>query len=256
MRIALITFLIATLSFQSSNDLFIEGKFSRMAIDELGNIYALRGDVMELYRPDGNFWMRNSIKTIGQIHQMDVFYSLKPMLYSRDLQQLVVLDNTLSIQGDLIWLNRRGFPQVNLVSSSVMNHFWLFDQLDMQLMRVDRQWTKVAESGRLDQILGFAIEPIEIIEFDNLVYLVDPENGLLVFDLFGTYVKTIPLTQASNVQVGKRWITYMKGGKAHAFDRLDLESVVLDLPPGIKMFYRAANSYLYLSDSGIHRKSL
>jgi hypothetical protein len=232
----------------------IPGDFDSFAADELRNIYVLKGDELKLYRPDGELWIRNSLKTMGAITTMDVFYSLKPMLYSEQMQQVLVLDNTLSVQGDVISLNRRGFAQASLVAVSVQNHFWVFDKLEMELTRVDRQWNRTATSGRLDQLLGITPEPIEIVEFDNWVYVNDPKNGVLVFDLFGTYSKTIPIMNASNIQVRKNTIYYLKDSALWRYDRVHFRmDQVMTTPTGLLDFSIGKERILYLTEQGIHR---
>ena len=235
----------------------IAGAFNSFTTDELGNIYVLKNDEIELYRASGEFWARNSIKTIGKIHSMDVFYSLKPMLYSQELQQLVVLDNTLSIQGDFVWLSRRGYPQTSLVASSVQNHFWLYDQLDMQLIRVNKQWQVIVESGRLDQLLGISLEPTQILEHDNWVYVNDPKNGILVFDLFGTYSKTIPITGATAIQLRNKELFYMKEGKAYSYDTMHFTITEINIPAEDLHSIRVEEErILYLTKKGIHELAL
>jgi len=115
----------------------IEGRFDLFTTDELGNVYALRGDELELFDKRGRSWLRNSVKTFGRITNMDAFYSLKPMLWSQDQGQLAVLDNTLSVQGSVMNLPRQGYAQVVQVCMSVQNHFWFFDERELALMRMD-----------------------------------------------------------------------------------------------------------------------
>ena len=100
---------------QVDSTVVIKGAFDRFTTDELGNVYALRGDELFLYSPEGKMLARNSVKTFGEITCIDAFSSLKPMVFSRSMGQLAVLDNTLSVQGDGIGLPRSGFPQVTLV---------------------------------------------------------------------------------------------------------------------------------------------
>src|SRR5690606_15817142 len=109
----------------------IEGRFDTFTTDELGNVYALRGDELELYGPAGESRLRNSVKTFGRIATIDAFYSLKPMVFSPEQGQVAVLDNTLSVQGDVIHLPRQGWPQVVLACMGVQNTFWLFDQREL-----------------------------------------------------------------------------------------------------------------------------
>lgn len=233
--------------------LLIKGDFDTFTTDELGNIYALHEDELKLYRATGELWIRNSIKTMGTINAISAFYSLKPMLFSQEMQQVAVLDNTLAVQGDVIWLNRLGFEQATLVSPSVQNHFWVYDQLDMQLIRVNRQWERTSSTGRIDQLLGISPDPVGIVEYDNWVYLNDPLNGLLVFDLFCTYSKTIPVTNAKDIQIRKDGIYFLTEGKAWRYDRLHFESKEIRLSKEPITRVRIENNrILFLTRTGIH----
>ncbi len=174
----------------------IEGRFDAFTTDEMGNVYALQGDELRLFDARGRSWLRNSVKTFGRIGVIDAFYSLKPMVFARSKGSWPCLDNTLSLQGSVINLPRDGFVQVVLACMSVQNSFWFFDQRELALVRVDGQLRELAHTGRLDQVLGFSVEPAGMMEYDSKLYLNDPVHGILVFDLFGTYVKTIPMKEA------------------------------------------------------------
>lgn len=195
----------------------IPGQFDAFTTDELGNVYALHGDVLELYNPLGRSWLHNSVKTFGRIGSIDAFYSLKPMVFSPEQGQLAVLDNTLSPQG-VINLPRAGFPQVVLACMSVQNAFWFFDQREMALVRVDGQLRPLANTGRLDQLLGFTPKPLAMQEQDSRLYVNDPAEGILVFDLFGTYVKTIAIKDARSFEVRGEQLFYFGDQGAHVYD--------------------------------------
>ncbi|MBP6310989.1 MAG: hypothetical protein WAR83_00950 [Flavobacteriales bacterium] len=179
----------------------INGHFDKFTTDELGNSYALRGDELELFNAEGKSWLRNSVKTFGRIGTIDAFYSLKPMLFAPEQGQLVVLDNTLSVQGSVMNLSRSGYTQVVLACMSVQNHFWFYDEREMALVRANAQLRRTANTGRIDQLLGFTVQPISMQEHENWLFVHDKEHGLLVFDLFGTYARTIPLLNMQSFEV-------------------------------------------------------
>lgn len=205
----------------------IKGVFDRFTTDELGNVYALRGDELLLFDAQGKRLARNSVKTFGNISCIDAFSSMKPMIFSRDQSLIAVLDNTLSVQGDAIDLARNGFPQVTLACMSVQNSFWLFDERQLQFMRLDAQLHTISNTGRLDQLLGFTPHPSSMVEEDGWLYVCDPEQGVLVFDLFGGYAKALPVIGAGAVEVRAGAVLYLKDGVLH---RYDLKSFNVDLP--------------------------
>ena len=210
----------------------ITGTFDRFTTDEMGNVYALAGDVLELYDKQGRFVIRNSVKTFGRVTHIDATFSLKPMVFSAEQGMLAVLDNTLSVQGSPITLARQ-FPQVVLAAMSVQNNFWLFDERELHLQRVDKQLRQIANTGRLDQLLGFAPRPIDMQEHDGWLYVNDTINGILVFDLFATYARTIPITGARSFQVRGQELYFFKDGGLHVYDMksFDIRQVVLPQEP-------------------------
>ena len=208
----------------------IPGVFDAFTTDELGHIYALKGDVLELYDPSGRRLARNSVKTFGRIGVIDAYYSLKPMVFSRDQRQLAMLDNTLSLQGSVIDLPRNGFPWVTLACVGVQNSFWFFDERELSLTRVDEQMRPLASTGRLDQMLGFTPQPAMMLEMNNQLYVNDPQHGVLVFDLFAGYVKTLPVTGAERIEVRGSMLFYFKEGRLWTYDPLLMESRAADGP--------------------------
>jgi len=225
-RVILPLFLLAPFAILAQEDgtaptgYTIEGRFDAFTTDEMGNVYALQGDELRLFDARGRSWLRNSVKTFGQITVMDAFYSLKPMLFAREQGQLALLDNTLSLNGSVVNLSREDYVQVVGVCMSVQNCFWFFDQREMALVRVDNQLNELAHSGRLDQVLGFTVEPAGMMEYDSKLYLNDPKHGILVFDVFGTYVKTIGIKDARCIQVRGQFLYFLDAMGAHIYDML------------------------------------
>ncbi|HPF90600.1 MAG TPA: hypothetical protein PLL57_08070 [Flavobacteriales bacterium] len=211
----------------------VPGPVDAFTTDEVGNIYVLRGDELELYNAQGASWLRNSFKTFGPISHLDAFYSLKPLIFSQEQGQLAMLDNTLAVQGSVLNLPRIGFPQVVLACASVQNGFWFFDQQELGLIRVDAQLRKLANTGRLDQLLGITPAPTAMQEFDSRLYVNDPSTGILVFDLFGTYMKTIPLKEVSSFEVRSGYLYFVQGGLPQVYDMRSFAIDAIPLPESL-----------------------
>ncbi len=232
--LALLTSVFALTGAHAQTRQVIEGPCDAFTTDEMGNVYVLRGDELELYNAKGASWLRNSVKTFGRISNLDAFYSLKPMLFSQEQGQIAVLDNTLAVQGSVLNLPRNGFPQVVLVCMSVQNGFWFFDQQELELIRVDAQLRKLANTGRLDQLLGITAVPTAMQEFDSHLYVNDPLNGILVFDLFGTYMKTIPLKNATSFEVRDGALYFLQDGRAQVYDMRSFAIMDIPVPDDLK----------------------
>lgn len=196
----------------------IPGPVDAFTTDELGHLYVRNGDVLDMYDANGRRLARNSAKTFGMIDVIDAFYSLKPMVFSRQQRQIAMLDNTLAVQGSVIDLARNGYPWVTLVCAGVQNAFWCFDERGSSLTRIDAQLRPMASTGRLDQVLGHAPEPIGMVESNSRLYVNDPAHGVLVFDLFGAYLRTLPITGASMIEVKGDQVFFFRDGHLSSYD--------------------------------------
>lgn len=225
---------LALLSSYAQARRVIEVAADAFTTDEMGNAYVLHGDVLELYDTEGVSWLRNSVKTFGRITHLDAFYSLKPMVFSPEQGQIAILDNTLSLQGSVLNLPREGYPQVVLACMGVQNSFWFFDQQESELIRVDAQLRKLANTGRLDQLLGLTPAPVGMQEFDNRLYVNDTLNGILVFDLFGTYYKTIPIKGADSFEVRTNVLYYFQDGRLFIYDMRSFAITEHPLPADLR----------------------
>ncbi|MBZ0207572.1 MAG: hypothetical protein K8H89_14715 [Flavobacteriales bacterium] len=206
----------------------VQGPVDLFTTDELGNLYTVRGNDLDLFDRHGVHLAHNSLNAFGLISRIDAFSSMKPMIFSRNQGQLALLDNTLSIQGNVMDLSRNGYPQVTLVCTGVQGRFWFFDERDLALMRVDGKLNQLANTGRLDQLLSFTPQPTYMEEANDRLYMVDPEHGVLVFDLFGTYVRTLPILGADRIQVREGFLWYVHKGR---LERYDLRAFTTEMVP-------------------------
>lgn len=199
-------------------------------VDVLNNIYSVDKSELDKYDGEGKFQFRFSDKRLGNIESVDTSYPLRPFVLYSELNYVVLLDNTLSNnRGNINLINH----QIGLATagcSSVQNHFWFYDAMQFSLIRTDENFKQVTISGNLAQILNIDLQPNFMIEYANKLYLNNPETGILVFDNFGTYIKTIPLKGLSSFQVFENEIVYFESGKIVQYNTLLFESNEIEIP--------------------------
>lgn len=198
--------------------------------DNIENTYFIMGNTIEKYWANGTVQNKYSSKLFGEVTFLDTQNPLQILVYYPDVARVVFLDNTLSTHHEVV-LEHYGLELVTQVCSSVNNSFWVYDPLSIQLMRFDSQVNKIVESGNLVQVIGSEINPNFLIEHNNHVYLNDPKIGILVFDIFGTYLKTIPIKELNSIQVDETAIYYLKNGEIFSFHfkLLTEEKIVLPI---------------------------
>jgi hypothetical protein len=174
--------------------------------------------------------MKNSSLAFGEISSLDASNSLKMLLFFKDLSQVVYLDNQLSIRGDRVELDFLGLSQTTAICRSYNEGFWVFDQTTFELIRMDEQLNATAQSGNLTQILDFVPEPNYLREYNNWVYVNEPENGVLVFDWYGSYTRTIPIKGLNKFVIRADKLFYLTKSKLASYDLKTSQFAEIDLP--------------------------
>lgn len=200
------------------------------SVDNLGNIYAVKGDQMQKYSAQWTQVNLYSSKLLGNITSVDVSNPMKIVVFYKNLAQVVFLDNTLSRQGEPVELESAGLELATLVCSSVNNGLWLYDQRNFQLIRLDQNLKIIAETGNIVQQTGGELQPGFLIEKNNWVYLNDTARGILVFDIFGTYSKTIPVKNIHSFQISEDVLFFETGKKFYSFSLNTMDQNEVALP--------------------------
>ncbi len=194
--ISFLIFFISEVSHTQETSLILEKRLKveadQIEVDNVGNIFLLRNGAISKYDISGSFIQQNSAMSLGGITTLDASNALKMVLYFRDLSQITYLDNQLGSRGENVALDQLGYTQITQTCRSYNDGLWIYDQVSFELIRLNEYLEVTAQSGNLNQILDFTPEPTYMRENNNWLYVSD-EQGILVFDWYGSYTKTIPV---------------------------------------------------------------
>lgn len=215
--------------FSLINEIEIKGKYLKM--DNLGNTYVvndnnelrkfnIKGEPLQFY---------NAVR-YGKIGSVDVSNPLKPLVYFPSYNTIRILDVTLSDKGKIALMDM-GFDRVNAMCLSLDNHIWIYDEITFRLKKINDRLEIIQQSENLSTLLQMPVRPNFIMEKDNLLLMNDPNIGILVFDIYTTYTKTIPIKDLKEFQKIKEVIYYYKEGKLQSFHTktLSFETILLPL---------------------------
>lgn len=201
-----------------------------MEVDKMQQLYLLVGD-NSLFKYDnkGNLTFQFNENNLGPISYIDVSNPFRILVYYDDYATVVFLDRTLSElqRHDLSELD---LPQVEALGTASDNNLWLFDNNSYTLKKLDQKNEVLVESLDLNLLLTEALDPVRLLEADNRVYINSPNLGLLVFDLLGNYIKTIPLLELEYFQWHEGQIFYTKEKKLQAYHLLSFQHKNIELP--------------------------
>jgi hypothetical protein len=137
-----------------------------------------------------------SIINLSDVTNIDASNALKIQLYYRELGKILYIDNNVSDFSTAISLNDMGLAQSTLVCASFDNGFWSYLPGSMSLYRYDQYLKRVVDIESINRFMNISlIEPSFMNEYSNTLYLFFPDYGLLVFDIFGAYVQTLPIKE-------------------------------------------------------------
>ena len=229
----------------------IPGRADYIEIDNLNNIYKVHKSELEKYDSNNALLYSYSDKQLGNIGSVDISYPLRPLVMYPDLNYLVILDNTLSNNRGKVNLLDYDIGLGILACSSVQNYFWIYDAMKFSLIRVDENFKQVSSTGNLSQVLGIDMTPTYMVEFANKLYINNPETGILVFDIFGTYIKTIPIREIKDFQVFENELIYLKNNVLNTYNTLFFESKEIELPYICRQARIQKNKLVLLTDQKI-----
>ncbi|MBI5915439.1 MAG: hypothetical protein HY842_08685, partial [Bacteroidetes bacterium] len=221
--------------------------------DNLGNLYLLTPDNEVIkYTPDGQEQFRYPNKTLGEATYLDATNPFHLLLFYPEYQTVLTLDRTLSLTGQFNLL-QFGLLGAQAVGMSGDGMLWVYDETSFLLKKMAADGTVVVRSADLSLATGQSFRPNFLVEREQTVFVNDPAVGVLVFDVFGQYRKTIDLKGLQEFQVLDDQLIYNRDGQLWSFHlKALLEkpfSLPVQLPQGSKV--RVGNGLLYVLDAGI-----
>lgn len=238
------------LVFSQSPSVFTQ-KIKNFTTDNLGNIYTLTLDNQVVkYSLDGVEQFRYPNRTLGEASLLDATNPFHLLLFFPDYQTVLTLDRTLSVTGQFN-LFQLGFQGARAVGTSSDGLLWVYDETSFLLKKITADGTVIAQSGDLSLATGQPLHPVFLVEREQTVFMTDPEVGVLVFDAFGQYRKTIPLPGLIEFQVMDDQLVYFREGQLWSFHLTALLerpfSLSFELAQAAKV--QVANGVLYVLES-------
>ena len=107
--------------------------------DPIGNVYVVNQNDLIKFDPQNLHTANYKNVFLGNIHSVDSSYPLRILLYYRDHNQIVWVDNFLSEIRSPVFLDALGIDQAELVCSSNQGGFWVLNGLNNQLQYFNTQ---------------------------------------------------------------------------------------------------------------------
>ena len=191
----------------------IQARFA--TADHLDNIYVLTPqNALEKYAPDGRLLARYTNNRLGAVTAVDPANPLKILVWYADFRTVVFLDRNLTALGTLDLISA-GFPDVRTVSGAADGNLWVYDEANFQLRKITPAGEPLFESQRLNQLYPGRVAVTCIHDNGSEVLAADPQWGILWFDVYGQFQKSLPWTNISTFILSQNQLQYRAGGQLH-----------------------------------------
>lgn len=215
--------LMCTVSTQSRysyqiNQLKIPFKGKFFTTDALGNVFlANRDNSIVKYDKAGNVKARVNFKIYGEISRLDVSNPFEIYAYYRDQQTVLILDNLLSILST-IDLNDMSTGEISATCRSFDNGLWFFDAGNMRLKKTDKGLNLKQEGLPFATWTSDKWNPIQMLDNEKHLFILDSTRGVAVFDIFANYYKTINIKGLRDFQVRKNQLYFYQDSLLQRYD--------------------------------------
>ena len=155
----------------------------------------------------------------GRVATIDASNPMKILAFYQDRQQLLLLDRFLRPISSISLADFNFDGTIRAAALASEDGFWLFNETDLSLNKLDTRLRKVITETPLNLILDREHFDIRMIrEYQNMVYLLDFNGGIYVFDNLGNYKKKLPFTGISYINFQNNELYFVKENKLHFLD--------------------------------------
>lgn len=228
------------------NDIQVQCEF--FATDQFKNVYSINNNQLTKHSLSDNTTSTFSSKLNGVIHSVDVSDPFRLLVFYKDFNRIVFLDNKLSELRSNIRLTDLGYFHVVAAAASARGGFWIYDQGVSQLVFIDKSLQVGQVSSTLSDLFDNSVEykKTSIIEKNDFVYLGIPNQGIFQFDAYATFIKKFPIIDFADFQVVGQNIIYLCDGKLKVYNTENFQTDEKILPVDNIKDCRVEGSELFL----------
>lgn len=215
-------------------------------VDVLGNTYITKKEAINKYDSIGNLKFSQSQKSIGRLSIIQPINTMKLVAFSEEQQMFCFLDNTLTPYESCIELIDQNIGNATkFTTSSQPDKFWVYDQLNSRLHLLSLDETDQAqEVENLRGILN-TNQISDMLEQNNLLYLVDSLQGIFILDMYGSLVNMIKRIGIKDIQVDNDYIYLLEKNEIFILNMDAMELMKMSCPIDGVIEFRKTKSCFY-----------
>ena len=202
-----------------------------VSLDRLNNIYLndTKGNIFKL-DSQAKSVAQYAPSEYGLLSSLEAWSSLRVFLFYQDTQRYTFLDRFLAVN-EFSEFPEDLFNLISWAAPTADNQLWLLNLSALQLVKFDMKFNSVTLNQPLNQLSDtLDLEPYQLNEYQNRVYLGDVNAGILVFDNLGNYLHTLSKVGSDPFHFKGDQFYYLNNGNLHIQGLYRAEHKAIDLP--------------------------
>ncbi len=221
-----------------------------MNTDNFGFLYIYCNNSLNKYSNSGELLSTYSNPSNGKISSIDVSDPYILLLFFEDLNRIVFLDNKLAPIGGPFDLDKLGLFNTSAVCKSKNFAVWIFDSFENRIVNYSFNPKGIIQEFSLDP-LSLKEELNFMLESGKYLYL-NTGKQLIIFDQYGSYIKSIQSEVKKSFQVRNNNIIYFQDKSlfVKSVEKDEADTIHIDFISNIKnAFIEADRLYVQKTDT-------
>ena len=217
-----------------------------IGVDDLGNIYYLQNNTLHKKEVSKVYSYTNTL--LGKITSVDIKNPLKILVFYRDFNTILFLDNRLNeLTNPINFLEESIAKNMNAISLSSNNNLWMYSSDDNTLALWNHQSKKTIFTSQPLQFYKENFKPTSIVSSYKEVCIFNNETALF-FNEFGAYINNISLNKTDQLHYNNNQLFGVEENTIYQYQNgLSKKVRLSDKDISIKSFY-VNKDHLYIFD--------
>jgi len=223
-----------------------------LSLDEFGHIYYSDNNTLYKCNEDGTKLKSYSNSFLGEINSYDVIDPLRLLLFFKDFNQIVFLDNKLSELRTPVSLDDLNLYEVVAVCASHRGGFWAYSSGNNKLVRYNNS-LQLEQENYIITNKNINLDSVNLIETSYFLILSLPPDGIFIYDGLGSFIKKIPSKNVNFIQSEKQKLYFAENDKIQIYDFKTAKFESFELPITQINSFAIHKSKIFIADNKLIR---
>lgn len=220
-------------------------------VDKLENFYFTKNNSIIKTNKNFDTIATFDYKAFGSISYIDVSNPFISIIFYKDINRIIFLDNSLSELRAPVLLDDLDLYNVDVVCTSSQSGFWAYDKQNSQVFLINKDLIKVQQGVNLYSLVESA-NATEIIESNNFIFLLFDSGQIVVLDKFGSFYKNLKNTNVKFFDAFNDIIYIINGSNLEIINLQNNETRSYPLPDiRIRRFRMVGDNLYFLSEKSL-----